>query len=481
MKRRDLLLSALGGVSTAGLSGCQAMATRPQSTASAAVGPGSRRLRAGAHALSAAEQPALPVWAYEGQVPGPVLRLRRGDVLDLTLENALRDPTTVHWHGVRVPNAMDGVPHLTQPPVMPGETFRYRFALPDAGTYWYHPHWGTPEQVERGLAGALVVEDDLPPPVDRDEVWLLDDWRLDASGRIAEDFYAFRDVAHAGRLGQRLTVNGAVEPTLALQAGQRLRLRLVNAANARIFALELPGLPAWLIARDGMPADAAVAWEGPLLLGPGMRADLVIDAAQAGRFTLRDRFGRGERLLAHLQVDGKAPTGAARPAPQPAAHEPLPAPTSTDAWMQPLVFGGGMMGMGGWPEDSPAARDARRQRRLAGSREADPVWTVNGHAHMGRHDAHPPLFSVPRGRTIRLQLANRTAWWHPIHVHGHHVKLLARNGEALPVQPWRDTVLLSPRDTAELAFVADNPGRWLIHCHVLEHHAGGMGAMFEVS
>lgn len=481
MHRRHALALLGAGATSPLLTGCAATdPAHASGPGSATAPPPGRVLRAGAHTLAAAGQPQLPVWAYDGQTPGPVLRLRRGEVLDLNLLNALPDPTTIHWHGVRVPNAMDGVPHLTQPPVAPGETFRYRFALPDAGTYWYHPHWGTPEQVERGLAGALVVEDDAPPPVDRDEVWLLDDWRLDASGRIAEDFYGFHDVSHAGRLGQRLTVNGAVEPTLALPAGHRLRLRLVNAANARIFALELAGLPAWLIARDGMPADDAVTWDGPLLLGPGMRADLVIDAAQAGRFTLRDRFGRGERVLAHLTVEGSAPAGSARPAPRPAAHDPLPAPALADALAQPLVFGGGMMGMGGWPDEPLTERAARKLRRLSGSREADPVWSVNGHAHMGRHDAHAPLFRVPRGRTVRLQLANRTAWWHPIHVHGHHVQLVSRNGQALPVQPWRDTVLLSPRDTAEIAFVADNPGRWLIHCHVLEHHAGGMGTMFEV-
>jgi FtsP/CotA-like multicopper oxidase with cupredoxin domain len=99
---------------------------------------------------------------------------------------------------------------------------------------------------------------------------------------------------------------------------------------------------------------------------------------------------------------------------------------------------------------------------------------------MGRHDAHAVLFSVPAGRSVRLTLDNRTAWWHPMHLHGHHVRILSRNGESLPVQPWRDTVLLAPRDRVELAFVADNPGRWLIHCHVLEHHAGGMGTRFRV-
>ena len=461
-----------------GLAGAGLVAASATGCAIGTAQPARRTLTAGAAQAAVAGQTALPVWAYDGQVPGPVLRFKRGDVLDLDLHNRLPDATTIHWHGIRLPNAMDGVPGLTQAPVAPGARFRYRFALPDAGTFWYHPHLGTPEQVERGLAGALVVEDDEPPPVDDDIVWVLDDWRLNEQGRIAEDFYHFRDVSHAGRLGQVLTVNGRTDTALPLRAGQRVRLRLVNAANARIMALALDGLPGWLIARDGVPASGAIAWDGPLYLGPGMRADLIIDATQAGRFAVQDRFGREPRTLAQIDVIG-TPT-AARPAPTPARREPLPEPDLAQALTHTLALGGGMMSRSGWPDDPPAEREARRQRRAAGAREADPVWTINGHAHMGSHAGHPPAFRAAQGRSVRLTFDNPTAWWHPMHLHGHHFKLLSRNGQALPDQPWRDTVLLAPRDRVEVAFVADNPGAWLIHCHVLEHHAGGMGTTFEV-
>lgn len=467
MKRRELL---------------QTLACAPALTApifARAATP--RTLSAAPATLAAAGQPALPVWAYEGQVPGPVLRFRRGAVLDLTLHNQLPDPSTIHWHGIRLPNAMDGVPGLTQAPVAPGERFPYRFALPDAGTYWYHPHLGTPEQVDRGLAGALIVEDDAPPPVDLDLVWLLDDWRLDAQGRIAENFYNFHDVAHAGRLGQRLTVNGQVDLVQALQSGQRIRLRLINAANARIFALSLEGLPAWLIARDGMPAAAAVPWDGELLLGPGMRTDFIIDATRAGRFQLKDSYGRGERVLATLDVKGK--DSAARAAPLPAQREPLPEPDLAAALVHNLQLGGGAMSRDGWPQESTADREARRLRLLGGAREAAPAWTINGQAHMSHdraHAEHAAEFRVPRGGSVRLGFENNTAWWHPMHLHGHHFRVLSRNGQALAERPWRDTVLLAPGDRVEVAFVADNPGHWLIHCHVLEHHAGGLGTLFEV-
>ncbi|MFN7196856.1 MAG: multicopper oxidase domain-containing protein, partial [Hylemonella sp.] len=127
-------------------------------------------LQAAPAVLPLAGQQELAVWAYGGRVPGPTLRLRRGQTLDALLRNRLPEATTIHWHGVRVPNAMDGVPGLTQEPVPPGADFRYRYVVPDPGTYWYHPHLGTPEQVERGLAGALIVEDDEPPPVQRELV-----------------------------------------------------------------------------------------------------------------------------------------------------------------------------------------------------------------------------------------------------------------------------------------------------------------------
>ncbi|MEK9953529.1 MAG: multicopper oxidase domain-containing protein, partial [Curvibacter sp.] len=387
MRRRELLL----GLGLSSLASLPAQATGP------------RILRAGPATAAVAGQPTLSVWAYDARVPGPVLRYRRGQTLDLALHNALPDPTTIHWHGIRLPNAMDGVPGLTQDAVAPGQRFHYRFPLPDAGTYWYHPHWGTPEQLERGLAGALIVEDDEPPPVDRDLVWLLDDWRLDAQGRIAENFYNFHDVAHAGRLGQQLTVNGALQPVQALRTGERVRLRLVNAANARIFALTLEGLNAWLIARDGMPAASAVPWEGELLLGPGMRADFIVDAAAPGRYALQDADRRGERVLATFEVSGAPDARAARPAPRPAPYEPLPEPDLEAAHAHTLVLGGGALNREG------------RERLLAAfekvNRHFQDLFVKlfgGGRAHLTMVEADDPLdagleiMASPPGKKLQM-------------------------------------------------------------------------------
>ena len=166
------------------------------------------------------------VWAYNGQVPGPVLRIRLGDTLHVDFTNQLAEPTTIHWHGVRVPNAMDGVPNMTQPPVPPGGTFVYEFTPKDAGTFWFHPHIRSSEQVERGLYGVLVVEDREPPPYTQDVVWVLDDWLLGPDGQIFDKFNTPHDLAHDGRWGNVITVNGRTDTSLHLGPDERIRLRL---------------------------------------------------------------------------------------------------------------------------------------------------------------------------------------------------------------------------------------------------------------
>src|SRR5216684_6430803 len=132
--------------------------------------------------------PDTAAWAYNGAVPGPELRVRQGERVRIVVTNKLGEDTTVHWHGIRLANAMDGVPGLTQPPIRPGESFTYEFTAPDAGTFWYHPHANTLQQLGRGLAGTLIVEEREPVAVDRDLLWFIEDWRLDENGRIAPGF-----------------------------------------------------------------------------------------------------------------------------------------------------------------------------------------------------------------------------------------------------------------------------------------------------
>jgi FtsP/CotA-like multicopper oxidase with cupredoxin domain len=182
-----------------------------------------------------------PVWAYNGTVPGPELRVRQGDPVRVVVSNNLGEDTTVHLHGIRLPNAMDGVPGLTQKPIRPGESSTYEFTPPDAGTFWYHPHADSLQQLGRGLAGALIVEEREPVAADRDLLWFIEDWRLDDEGQIAPGFGNRMEAGMSGRIGNTVTINGRVPETVSVRAGERVRLRLINAALARIVGLRFDG------------------------------------------------------------------------------------------------------------------------------------------------------------------------------------------------------------------------------------------------
>ncbi len=420
--------------------------------------------------LAPPQYPGTEVWAYNGTVPGPVLRARQGDRLRVRVENRLDEPTTVHWHGIRLPNAMDGVPVLTQPPIEPGGSFVYEFTLPDAGTYFYHPHQRTYEQMGRGLAGALLVGERAPPEVDRDVLWVLGDWRLNADASISGGFLNFRDVSHAGRIGNTVTINGRMMETFAVRSGERIRLRLVAAANARIFALDFRGLHPWIVALDGQPVEPHEPERGLVVLAPAQRADLVIDmlGAPGARQEVRDVFYRGREYdLVDLAYSSEPPLREKpRAAPPKLAANPIPEPDLARAERHQIVFTGGMMGGTGM---------MNMRRGMA--------WAVNGAANGCGEGAaaFEPLFYLRRNRSYILRLVNDTAWHHPIHLHGYSFRVIARDDRPSPRREWLDTVLLAPRETAEIAFVADNPGDWMFHCHVLEHQAGGMMACLRVT
>ena len=427
-----------------------------------------RRLEAGAaeQSLAGAGHPRTAVWAYNGSVPGPELRYRQRERLRIAVENRLDVETTIHWHGIRLPNAMDGVPHLTQPPIAArGGRFLYEFDLPDAGTYWYHPHLGSPEQVGRGLYGALIVEERDPPKVDRDLVWVLSDWRLDRQARDTGGFRNFMDASHAGRIGNTVTVNGTVRDAFGVRAGERIRLRLINASNARIYGLRFEGHEPWIIALDGHPVEPHRGEQ--IVLGPGMRADLVLDCAAAPGTTHRvidDFYARRAYELLKLAYSGEPPLRARFPDAPRLPDNPVAVPQPARAERHRIVFAGGMMG----------AMPAQREHRGL-------FWTVNGVPMREDEHRHEPLLMLAHRRSHVIELVNDTAWDHPIHLHGHTFLILSRNGKPNARREWSDTVLLRPDGRAEIALVADNPGDWMLHCHVLEHQASGMMAVVRVA
>lgn len=428
-------------------------------------------------------QPSTEVWAYNGTVPGPVLRFRQGERARIEVRNALAQDTTVHWHGLRLPNAMDGVPHVTQPPIAPGSTFVYEFDLPDAGTFWYHPHAMSAQQIDRGLAGAFIVEEENPPAVDRDLVWVLDDWRLTREAQIVDDFANFRDASHAGRIGNTVTLNGRITEAFAVKANERLRLRLVNVANGRLFALEFRGLVPSVIALDGHPVEPHAPENGRIVLGPGMRADVILDVGEiaGGRTSVVDSYyAQRAYTLVDLVVESSA-----RPTPLEETirltDNPLPALDLQNAVWLGIEFGGGMMDpklmRARRPDGSFDPETVRAVRERMGTGR---IWTVNGRAVMATEHHHDPLLVLRRGETCILNLVNETAWAHPIHLHGMVFRVLERNGRAPARIEWRDTELLHPGERARIAFVAAEPGDWMFHCHVLEHQETGMMGVIRV-
>lgn len=467
-RRRALLLA--GGALAAGATG---LLPGP------AVAAVNKRLLAkpGRVQLVGRSHPKTDVWCYDGRVPGPELRVRQGDRLTVRFKNGLPEDTTVHWHGLRIPNAMDGVPHLTQPPVATGESFTYSFVVPDAGSHWYHPHARSASQVGRGLYGALIVEEREPPKVDRELTWLLDDWRMDKKAALVGGFDNRHDRAHAGRIGNTVTVNGVIPETEPVRAGERIRLRLINVANARFFALNFARHQPVIIALDGQPCDPHAPEDGRIVLGPAMRADVMIDMSgrPGEKFTvIDDYYKKAAYRLLDLAYQRQRPL---RESPLDAAlrlpANPLPEPKLRGAVRhEVLLEGGAMGGMAGanYRGRLMSVRDLNRENQF---------WALNGEASHGHK--MPPMLTYKRGQSAVIEMFNDSFFEHPMHLHGHAFKVLKRDGKPVPHNIWRDTVIVSRQQRVEIAFVADNPGDWMFHCHILEHQEAGMMGVVRVT
>jgi FtsP/CotA-like multicopper oxidase with cupredoxin domain len=404
-----------------------------------------------------------PLWLY-GERPFPVLRMRKGETLSVTLKNALKEHTSIHWHGVRVPSAMDGVPYLTQMPVQPGEDFVYRFTPPDAGTFFFHPHCDTVEQMGRGLLGALIVEDDA---FRDDVVLILKDWRVDERGRFLP-FYTPSGASKAGTFGTLRAVNGVAQPVVALKTRDNVRIRIINADPTRISEIGVEGAAAQVIAIDGNPVApfALESWR----LGPGMRLDLVL----SGDAQVMDYFAAEPVVLATLRAGGAEGRVAALAMPAMEDFSGVPAHT--------LQLG---QGAAADIADAPPillpdgrANDVADSHCLA----QGAFWTLDGQSWPGRDHAHlpRPLLDLRRGQKVVLDFVNATSRAHPMHIHGHTMTLLSASLLKRP-QHCLDTVLVLPNERVRVGFTADNPGNWMIHCHVVEHQETGMMGWFRVS
>ncbi|MEC7651911.1 MAG: multicopper oxidase family protein [Pseudomonadota bacterium] len=426
------------------------------------------RIEAGTASVRLGEEGAAKtdLWLYNGTSPGPSITALRGEMLEVEFTNRLEVPTTMHWHGIRNLNEMDGVPDLTQAAIEPGESFIYRFLLKDAGTFWYHAHSKGWEQLARGLYGPLVVaETELPDPA-RDVTLVADDWRLTEDYQLHEaSFGSLMDWSHQGRVGNWLTVNGETDPVISVAPGT-LRLRVINAANARVLAFRLSAdRPMRVVALDGAPCDPFDLQT--IRLAPAQRADIMVEMP-AGDLRLED-VSTGEPVgAAVLQANDMAPT--------------IASPTTGMAWYQrPDLSGARVIDIhmqGGAMGNLASAEfegEVLALRDLA--QEHSKLWAFNGIVGGYRHQ----LADLDLGEVTVLRVWNDTRWEHGLHLHGHHFWVDTKEfGEkTLPV--LRDTYLMAPGERADLVFVADNPGMWLFHCHTMEHHAAGMGAVISVT
>ena len=436
--------------------------------------------------LDLAGTPAT-TWAYDDVLPGPLLRARRGDVLEVLVRNTLPEPTSVHWHGIALRNDMDGVHDVTQAPIRPGELFTYRFTVPDAGTHWYHSHHGL--QADRGLYGPLIVDDpDEPGRYDSEHVIVLDDW-IDGLGASPDEvrraLHGPDDVAHdahgsvpgtraapdpgagaafvgrfrsdvlggdAGSIRYPMHLcNGRPDrPTLPIAAGGRVRLRIINAGAETAYRIAVGGHRLTVTHSDGFPVEPVEV--DAVLIGMGERYDVEV--------TLRD----GAWPFVALAEGKDASTGAVlRTAAAPATTTASPPPDA-----RPAELDGRLLRY----EDLravPAARfehftpDLTQETTLTG-RNADYHWGIDGEAFPtnGSIDVH-------QGQRLRLTMRNTTKMWHPMHLHGHSFRL----GDRVD-GPRKDTVIVRPGESLTFDTVCDNPGQWMAHCHNGYHQDAGM-------
>jgi FtsP/CotA-like multicopper oxidase with cupredoxin domain len=408
--------------------------------------------------------PGLPaeVWAFRdgaapdaaGAIPGPMLVANLGDQVIVHFRNDLPEPTTIHWHGLRVPNDADGTP-ASQLEIPPGGTYDYEMTIVDAGLYWYHPHVEADVQIERGLYAPILIHGGTEPDVAADRVFVLDDVKIESTGELSTTTDALDLML--GRQGNVVLVNGTREASITAAAGSRERWRFVNTANGRYFQLDLPGHAFRVIGWDGGLVDAPYETER-VLLAPGERYDVLVELAGAAGDELALRtvhYDRGHN------IPDPGPIDLVRIALAAPDDAPDPLPDT-------------------WGDVASIATDAATPRRTFTLREDDtdpnnPVFSIND-------EVFPditPLTASPGAIEI-WEIANESEMDHPFHLHGMSFQLL--DSDAQPVAPlaWKDTVNVQ-RESSVLVAVEVGPlGRWMFHCHILEHAERGMMGELEV-
>ncbi len=488
---RRRAIQSLGGVvlgAGLGYAGAQALAdagkgaTQPYPQAPAMPAdaqPQQVSLTAKPYLRQLAPAPAAPTQILDYTDGPTILRVKQGAWLEATLTNRLHEHTTIHWHGIRVPNAMDGVPYLTQPPVMPGGTFAYRFQPPDTGTFFFHPHCNTVEQLGHGLAGILIVEGDETQPHDHDLVCAYRDWRIDAGGKY-QPMMTDAGASKAGTFGDHRTINDQLQPVFKVPTGGDIRIRFLNVDMSRIVDLGVIGADAWVIATDGnaLPPQKLKSWR----LGPAMRADLTLrmPAVAGTRIQLVNYYAPQPIVMAELEAEGAPLTKPAFvPAPLKRGNIPEPKLEGAETFQLRLSASSTPAEL---PPDLVMPDGSVLRYADALCLTPKTFWALNGQPWpSASHEVlPPPLVTFQRGKTYIIEIINQTPHIHPVHLHGHTFKVLSSNkGDVVP--HFADTTLVAPKERVKIALVADNPGDWMIHCHIIEHQETGMMGIYRVA
>ncbi|WP_429929912.1 multicopper oxidase family protein [Agrobacterium vitis] len=413
------------------------------------------------------ETKKLMSFALPGQTAAmpPTIRMRRGEPFAAKLINHIDDATTIHWHGLRIPNAMDGVPFLTQPYVYQGDSFDYAFTPPDAGTFWYHPHCNTLTQMATGMTGMILVEDPDDPVFDAEIDLNLRDWRLGDDGQFIALFRP-RDTARAGTFGTVRTANWQVEPRYDAPSGGFTRVRIVNTDVTRIYTLKLEGAQAVIVALDGQPVPAILPME-LAIVAPGQRMDIILKMpdSEGSEARLTDIRPSTPKTVVSFRATGASLKRDLKDVP-PLRPNPFDKPDLSSAQHIPLVL-------------SATAENGAKES-ICGTLGYS-FWAINKVTWPGdTPDPTAPLAELKLGKSYIFDLVNDTPHAHPIHLHGMNFQVIASNNR--PAVPLiSDTYLVMPDEKVQLALVADNPGDWVLHCHIIEHQKTGMTSYIRVA
>lgn len=412
-------------------------------------------------------------WTWGNQLPGKEIRVRKGQRLTARLTNNLPVDTTVHWHGLAIPNGMDGVPVLTQDPVKPGGSFRYEFTVPDSGTYWAHSHVGT--QTDRGLYAPLIIEDpDEHVDYDDELVVVLDDW-IDGTGTDPDQVFA--NLRKTGMKPMEMGPGGGVSPisplgddggdvtypyfiingklpgdaqTVDYRPGQRIRLRVINAGGDTAFRVAVPGSALKVTHTDGFPVVPQQV--DSVILGMGERVDAIITVGEASIPVVAVPERKDGYAVLNLRVHNK--------------------PSTVDvvkfvATVRERV----VLDTASLRPTPGVTLPAKAPQQVLDLRLSGPVngytWPINGRLY---DPPNNPL-QTTAGQRVRLRLINESMMFHPMHLHGHTFEVRATDGTP---HARKDTVLVAPMRTIEVDFDTNNPGNWIIHCHNTYHAEAGM-------